>query len=210
MAMIAMLLLLGALSLREIVGAQEISLSAIDWNFKYSTGLPRHPEPLGGGIGWWFEMPAYPDSVNYLMTPFHGDLLQYATLTITARMDIISGAPRFLCADPLCTDPGVHLYVQRSPLNLYNPYARWWAIPIAYDLTQAGVITFTVGINPALWLSVYGEHADASDAAMAGWVKTMSNPGAVGMTFGGEGNYGHGISVVGGTVTFSLIDYRLD
>ena len=59
------------------------------------------------------------------------------------------------------------------------------------------------------WTSVFGEKANASATATAGFEQAMSNLGNVGFAFGGGCFYGHGVRVSGGRATF-LAMYHYD
>jgi hypothetical protein len=54
------------------------------------------------------------------------------------------------------------------------------------------------------WTSVFGEKANESATATAGFKQAMANLGSVGFSFGGGCFYGHGVHVSGGDVRFAV------
>ena len=59
------------------------------------------------------------------------------------------------------------------------------------------------------WTSVFGEKANASPAATAGFQQAMANIGNVGFSFGGGCFYGHGVRVRGGRARFAVTNYAV-
>jgi hypothetical protein len=59
------------------------------------------------------------------------------------------------------------------------------------------------------WTSVFGEKANASAAATAGFKQAMANLGHVGFSFGGGCFYGHGVRASGGGVRFAVTSYAV-
>ena len=57
------------------------------------------------------------------------------------------------------------------------------------------------------WTSVFGEKANASASATAGFKQAMANLGNVGFAFGGGCFYGHGVRVNGGGARFVVTSY---
>jgi hypothetical protein len=60
------------------------------------------------------------------------------------------------------------------------------------------------------WTSVFGERANASAAATAGFKQAMANLGTAGFSFGGDCFYGHGVRVSGGSARFAVISYAIE
>jgi hypothetical protein len=59
------------------------------------------------------------------------------------------------------------------------------------------------------WMSVFGEKANASEAATAGFKQAIANLGNVGFSFGGGCFYGHGVRVSGGGARFAVANYAV-
>lgn len=88
-------------------------------------------------------------------------------------------------------------------------YYRWWSISGAYKLAP-GSTTLTVQVSDlSQWLSVFGERADASADATAGFWQAMNNLGAVGFSFGGGCFYGHGVRASDGGARFVVTNYAV-
>ena len=83
-------------------------------------------------------------------------------------------------------------------------YYRWWSINTFYVLAPGQAQLAASLTDPSQWLSVFGERADSSPGARAGFEVAKSDLGAVGFTFGGGCFYGHGVNLLGGTARFHV------
>jgi hypothetical protein len=83
---------------------------------------------------------------------------------------------------------------------------RWWYDGWAIDPLAPGTYSVTAPLDPSMWSDVWGQSGLDHPAA---WAKALKNPKLVGMTFGGGCNYGHGVSVKGGTATFTVISIAI-
>ena len=183
------------------------------WSIRYSVGLPPHPAPRDKG-GWYFDFPSAPGSVHYVTAAVD----MTASESVTANIEVTTtGMPTFDYAlDPnnTCSYPAhVRFLLQQKDDDLSGiagkQYYRWWSINAAYALA-AGSTTLTAQISDhSQWVSVFGERADATAAATAGFKQAMQNLGAVGFAFGGGCFYGHGVRVSGGRARFAIISYAV-
>lgn len=202
------------LMLVSALGASaQISMEARDWQIKYSQGTPAHPIDAGDMPGWYFDIPNDPGYVGYVTIRTRGvkDLSVFTSLIVTMDLET-SAFPVYIC-ESACSDAAATVYIEHNRwtyLSWYKPYHRWWAWNARYSLNVGGQVTLTIPIDPSQWLSVWGEHGDASPEALAGFWNTMTNVGNVGMTFGGGGNFGHGVGVTDGTATFRMLDIYLE
>jgi len=191
-----------------------VTLNPSSWNVRYSAGMPDHPSPLAGMIGWYLDFPNASGSVNYLTTAYTTPMTQTQSVTFTAQVVTTSGEPVFnFMLEPwnTCTAPAhVRAYIEQFYSNKYDAtYApatyRWWANPTAM-LLASGVATVTMPLAPDQWSDAEG--ARGSDQ-LAGFTAALGHPAAIGMTFGGGCFFGHGVNVLDGTARFILSNYAV-
>ena len=189
-------------------------MDAQAWTIRYSPGMPAHPPPRETG-GWYFDFPSAPGSVHYVTAAVN----MIASRSVSASIEITTtGTPTFeyaLEANNTCVTPAhVRFLLQEKGDDLTGAggkqYYRWFSISAAYELA-AGSTTLTAQLSDlSQWLSVFGERADASAAATAGFKQAMNNLGAVGFSFGGGCFYGHGVRVSGGGARFAVTSYAVE
>ena len=193
--------------------ASIVPMDAQAWAILYSPGMPAHPSPREMG-GWFFDFPSAPGSVHYVTAA--GNMT--AAKSVSANIEVTTtGTPTFeyaLDANNTCINPAyVRFLLQEKGDDLSGvggkQYYRWWSINAAYELAP-GSTTLTAQISDlSQWLSVFGERADASAAATAGFKQAMSNLGAVGFSFGGGCFFGHGVRASGGGARFAVTSYAV-
>jgi hypothetical protein len=185
-----------------------VSTDPNNWNIQYSTNMPIHPMASSFGA-WEFDFPITPGSVNYVTVPYFQTI---AHTQISMTFEIVTiGNVTYNLSDPTVYPPeSVRLFFQECGDNLsaQGPYAayRWWSYPLSYNLGTADntIVTLTVPLVRANnWVDVYNVGTDA------GFQGALNNLCDVGMTFGGLGGLGHGVSVTGGTAKFVLISYSI-
>ena len=144
-------------------------------------------------------------SLNYVYSVPTGPVIG-KTLTMTFNLDgNAPGAPN----DPPGGYPTVNLFLWRNGDNGTDPNARWWCqftLPLVYgDNQMLGCL-----IDPSIWTNVNGQHDSA------GFSAAISNPFAMGITFGGtnpssgQANFGHGVKATGpGTATFTVTGWSV-
>ncbi|WP_437991862.1 hypothetical protein [Sorangium sp. So ce145] len=202
------------LSFGRLLGL-DVSLKAKDWFFYYGN-MPNSPKALASGVGWYFDFPRDVDGPHYLYTT-HAKPITANNLTMTLQVVITSGSPTF---DP--ADTTVRPYIQREGDNWTGTgeyqFYRWWSNPIAFRLEwwsnsdpqlRIGITNLIVPLKPDHWSSVLGRRGDEDASTLAGFQSALKNVQKVGMTFGGGGSFGHGVTVSGGTVRFILTDYSV-
>jgi hypothetical protein len=190
-------------------------MDAQAWAIRYSPGMPAHPLPRETG-GWYFDFPSAPGSVHYVTAAVN----MIASKSISARIEIsATGTPSFeyaLEANNTCVNPAhVRFLLQEKDDDLSGAggkqYYRWFSISAAYELAPGSTTTLTAYVSDlSQWVSVFGERADASAAATAGFRQAMNNLGAVGFSFGGGCFYGHGVRVSGGGARFGVTSYAVE
>jgi hypothetical protein len=182
-----------------------VSLNPQDWQFFYGADLGTSPAATTQGA-WAFQLPDQPGQVNYLETPFKTDKTP-ASISIT--FEINSTEPQYNgTVDPNDTDPAhFHLFFERKDDEaLTNPNYRWWCGQGGYQLgsNDNHVITLTCPLTYDHWTGVYGQQ----DAA--GFQDALTNVAWVGITFGGNDFYGHGVNLTGGQAQFVLMNYQVN
>lgn len=184
-------------------------MTASNWTFKYSPGMPTHPRASDGG--WQFTFPNA-NGVGYLTT---NQRPAFASASIRASIAVSTvGDPFFEYrteAVNTCVSPAtVRLFFQRRGDNMSGmgafEFYRWWSNPVAYEL-RAGHVDLTGDLtDPTQWTSVNGRSGAVDEPAFRA---ALADLGAVGFTFGGGCFFGHGVYVVPGTgdATFEATDY---
>jgi hypothetical protein len=187
---------------------QEPNVASLDpqsWYIYYSSGMPSHPS-LDSEGAWSLSIPSVSGGghVNYVQTPFMSTSLPH-TLNITFRVE--SEGPAYDVIDPSDVLPAtVHVFFERNGDNLVEPDGRWWAHPSMYNLgSQDGqTITYTIPFTYDQWSNVNGEQDEARFAA------AWQNVGWVGVTFGGQYFWGHGVAMLSGQAKYVLINLNVN
>ena len=165
------------------------------------------PFPLANAGGaLTLEFPTQ-GSIHYLFTPSPLAII-HGTLSITMRVTT-SGPVLFNVLDP--GDCGIA--PSARPLiwsngNGSGNYDRWWSNPSAFSLA-AGVATIAVPLTAAAWSSVNGRNGNADPETKFQFDKALLNVTRLGLTFGGGCNFGHGVSVTGGTASFAVTEFAI-
>ena len=163
--------------------------------------MPANPTADSGG-GWRFDFPSR-DGVHYLVTPVTGFIngAFRADMVITAGTDAV-----FRESDPCDHSVAAFRpYLQRAGdkgTAAYEDY-RWWGQPTKL---APGEIKLEAPLDPGKWSQVFGRSASERPAAFQA---AISNPQAVGLTFGGC-FAGHGVYVTGGTARFIVRSFSVD
>lgn len=181
------------------------------WSILYSPGMPQHPASRPGG-GWYFDFPRPPNSVNYVLAAVNMAASSHVEASILVAT---TESPVFVYnfqPDNTCVYPAhVRFLLQERGDDLSGrngkQYFRWWSNSAAYQLAS-GAKNLRVSLTDlSQWTSVFGEKANASAAAAAGFRQGMANLGNVGFSFGGGCFFGHGIGVSGGAARFAATNF---
>jgi hypothetical protein len=181
------------------------------WAILYSPGMPPHPNAQGDGA-WYFDFPIKPNSVHYVLAAVNMVATNYVQSNIKV---FTTQSPVFvydLHGDNTCAYPAhVRFLLQESGDDLSGTngeqYFRWWSNRTAYQLAAGSVQLRASLTDLSQWTSVFGEKANASVAAAAGFKRALGNLGNVGFSFGGGCFYGHGVRVSGGGAKFVVDNY---
>jgi hypothetical protein len=175
--------------------------------------MPPHPTPQLGG-GWYFDFPIAPGSVHYVLA----EVNMAASSDVEASISVTtSGTPVFvynLQPNNTCTYPAhVRLLLQQKGDDLSGrngkEYFRWWSNSVAFQLAPGPAKLSASLTDLSQWTSVFGDKANASPAATAGFQQAIANLGNVGFAFGGGCFYGHGVRVSGGGARFGVASYAV-
>ena len=190
-----------------------VPMNAQAWNILYSPGMPPHPTPQIGG-GWYVDLPAAPNSIHYVLAAVN----MAASSSVDASILVATtGTPIFvynLQPDNACAYPAhVRFLLQEKGDDLSGTngkqYFRWWSNSAAYQLAPGPANLSAPLTDLSQWTSVFGEKANGSAAAKAGFEQAIANLGSVGFSFGGGCFYGHGVRVSGGGARFAVNGYTV-
>jgi|ERR1700733_120306 len=182
--------------------ANFVSLDPHNWIILYSSGMPQNPSADLAGA-WSFHFPSYEAGghVNYVQTPFNKTTtLRNVTITFTVESD----DPRYHVMDDKDHLPATfHVFMERQNDNLEAEGGRFWAQPSKYNLGSDDnhQITITVPLTSDCWTDVDGKNNSDS------FQDLLKNIGWIGITFGGQFFFGHGVALAGGSAKFVLVDF---
>lgn len=185
------------------VVANSVSLIPLDWYIFYSEEMPPHPSALDGG-GWYLDLPSVAAGhVNYAQTPFRSTEPPHG-VTVTFRLE--SSAPQYVVLDSSDVLPAtVHIFFEQQGDDLVNSDGRWWAPSSCYNLGSKDneTITISVPLASEYWSNVYGQ---SNEVAFSGALK---NIGWIGLTFGGQYFWGHGVALASGSAKLVLTGFQV-
>ena len=188
---------------QPLSGPATTTMDSEDWNFLYSSNMPRHPTARDA-TGWEFNFPPR-DGVHYLVHPVIGRLGSRISATFVVERD-----GRLVESDP-CegSQAAVRLFFQRrgDDLTAAKEFHRWWSME-TFLLTTDTKAGLTVALDPSLWLSVLGKVGNSSAEVTAAFQAAAGDVQNVGVTFGGC-YAGHGVYVVDGPARFIMMRYTL-
>jgi hypothetical protein len=181
--------------------ANVASLDPQNWYIYYSAEMPSHPSADDKGA-WSFEFPSSEASghVNYVQTPFNATTTLH-NVTLVFRIE--SDTPQYKVVDSSDTLPAtVHLFFEQQNDDLIEPNGRWWATASRYNLGSQDntTITFAVPLTPDQWSNVYGLRDPQS------FYSALDNVGWIGVTFGGQSFFGHGVALSSGSAKYTLVN----
>lgn len=196
-----------------------ISLAPPDWDVRYSAGVKL--QTLSGMAGWFFNVPAAPGHANYITTAYTKPLTSAQSIAFAVQIVPLAGNPEIVPSPEwdgsTCATAEVRLYIEQvvpkgCPDATYSckgvtPAYRWWSNPEAVALTP-GQAVLSVPIDPYHWSDAEGRFGSDPIAA-AGFLGAMAHPAMVGMTFGSNCFYGHGVQIEDGSARFILTAFTI-
>jgi hypothetical protein len=182
-----------------------VSLAPQNWYIYYSEGTRSNPSADGAGT-WSLEFPSSETNghVNYVQTPFNSTTALH-NVSMTFRVD--SSEAQYVVLDPGDILPATfHLFIEQKGDDLSNPNGRWWAQTGGYNLGSHDneTITLSVPLTADQWTNVYGQY-DAQEFPNA-----LENIGWIGVTYGGQFFWGHGVATSAGSAKFVLVDFQVN
>ena len=188
---------------QPLSGPATTTMDSEDWNFLYSSNMPRHPTARVA-TGWEFNFPPR-DGVHYLVYQAIGRLGSRISAIFVVERD-----GRLVESDP-CegSQAAVRLFFQRrgDDLTAAKEFHRWWSME-TFLLTTDTKAGLTVALDPWLWSSVLGKVGHSSAEVTAAFQAAAGDVQNVGVTFGGC-YAGHGVYVVDGPARFIMMRYTL-
>jgi hypothetical protein len=190
-----------------------VPMNAQAWSILYSPGMLPHPTPQTGG-GWYFDFPTDPNSVHYVLAAVSIVASSYVDASILVTTTEMPVFVYNLQPDNTCAYPAhVRFLLQEKGDDLSGrngkQYFRWFSNTAAYQLGPGRADLSASLTDLSQWISVFGEKANASAVATAGFKQAMANLGNVGFAFGGGCFYGHGVRVSGGGAKFAVSSYAV-
>ena len=178
------------------------TLDPSKWNIRYSINMPSHPSAAPGG-GFMLTFPVNGE-IDYLTTSVR--MKASVRARITLRVDVVNGVPTFLAhndAGGYCTPAYVRIMLQKRNDDMRQADGRFWT-SVAYQLAP-GSSTMDIPLtDKSLWSNVYGQYATTRPS---GFARLLADLGNVGVTFGGCGNYGHGVKTKDGTARLTVTEF---
>lgn len=182
-----------------------VSLDPQNWYIYYSAEMPPHPSTDPEGA-WSFEFPSSETSghVNYVQTPFNATTTLH-NVSITFKVESV--APQYVVVDPTDIPPAtVHVFFEQQNDNLSDANGRWWAGASQYNLGSKDntAVTYSVPLIPDQWSNVYGQRDSQS------FYSALANVGWIGVTFGGQYFWGHGVALASGSAKYILVGFQVN
>lgn len=190
--------------------------------------MPNNLTSVSGGCEFVFpispvncDLTSTCNFVGYVQTWFYSPtaiakIASSSGITMTFTVQTTSGNPVFdfhTATDNTGTFPvHVRFILEQFQTFIGTGYDRWWSNPIAAEISATTeTVTLSASFDPSQWSSVYGEFANSSPNALAGFQTCMANIGMLGFTFGGGSFFGHGCFVDQGTgnADFVLTNFQL-
>lgn len=177
-----------------------ISLNPQNWIILYSSGMPQRPTADPDGA-WSFSFPNSGGHVNYVQTPF---TLTTTLRNVTLAFMVQSDKAEYHVLDKADHGPATfHIFIERQNDDLQAADGRWWADPSKYNLGSDDnhIITVTVPLTADCWTDVYGKSDPQS------FSDSLKNVGWIGVTFGGQFFWGHGVNLTSGSSKYVLVNF---
>jgi hypothetical protein len=184
--------------------ANVVSLDPQNWYIFYSSQISLHPSSSEANGAWSFYLPPRGGYVGYVQTPFNATTTLH---NVIVSFTVESNAPQYEVLDPSDIPPAtVHLFFEQQGDDLRNPDGRWWADFGGYNLGSQDntAVTLVVPLTPDQWTNVYG--ANDPQAFYA----SLGNAGWMGLTFGGQYFWGHGVALSSGSAKFVLLNFKVN
>lgn len=182
-------------------GPVTLSLSARGWTEGLSPTYVIFRNDAAGAL--YFNVPTQVVGYAYTASPSRAIT---GTVRLTMRVDVLSGAPSILPVEP-CAAAGatVRPFVFSHRNDWGGEFSRWWSNPERMLLT-AGTVSLAIPLTADRWSSVFGKRGTDAPADFAAALADVSS---LGVTFGTDCAFGHGVYVSGGSARWTLTSYQV-
>jgi hypothetical protein len=178
-----------------------------EWDILYSQNMPAHPSN-DPGDGWYFNFPTWGNGeVDYVQRPIANTIKYGATLKVILKSEVTSGAPEYRpngYNGTTCLAEGRMRVLLRKGTDLTEVNNRWWSSRIRFRLSPGTQTQLIIPIDKDNWSNVRGQKNETA------FKNFLSGANKVGVTFGGCGHAGHGVSVANGTAKFHMYGFVID
>ena len=123
---------------------------------------------------------------HYFMRPTKGQIRYGGKLIVRCAVSGTEGTEWKNEGQP-CKNPSFRPMLRKRGDNLTASSGRFWSNPQRIDLRESGKFELIIPINSANWTNVYGKRSKT------GLQELLRDIGWVGVTFGGNNNFGHGL-----------------
>lgn len=172
----------------------------MDWQTHYSIGVDLKSPLIGQCV---FKIPTQ-DGVHDLIKPAKG--MAFGK-TIKANYTIKPSAAVFQSAGGLV--PKARLFFQRKGDTMSGEgeyaYYRFWSNPAECEL-MSGTFTLTADLKPNQWQSENGKMATTNVSL---FLKAIDESAYVGLTFGDDTGFAHGVWVSSTGFKFKLNGFKI-
>ena len=179
-----------------------LSLNARGWTEGLTPTYVSFRNDAAGAL--YFDVPS--QVVGYAFTASPARSLA-GTLRIAMRVDAISGVPSIVPVEP-CAASGAtarpFIFSHRNDWS--GEFSRWWSNPDRVVLAP-GVFSLTVPLTPDRWSSVFGKRGTAAPADFA---SALADVSSLGVTFGSDCAFGHGVAASGGSARWVLSSFAIN
>ncbi len=171
-------------------------------NTQYNDGVNIKPVQ-GGQFSFVFPSSSH---VNLIGHPWKS-VKPGTKITITYKIAIISGKPKFISLDPAPSPPSLKPNFRPMLFNgdMAGSDSRFWPAggSCAWLIADGLVHTYSVKLSPTLWTNVWGQYNADGFKNLCGHLYEID------LAFGGGNSFSHGIKVKNGSAQFQLIGFKI-
>jgi hypothetical protein len=166
------------------------------WTFFYGQPNPVMADATS------FLWPASPYTEPHYMLHPHGPVTASQTISITYKIEAVSGAPVIQSTECTSTqNPAAKAALIICCGNQTTYYDRAWWITVA-PMT-IGTHTITAPFSSPNWTFVAAKSGPVQNPSQ--WAYMLANMNKIGLTFNGCSSMGHGAYCVGGTAKVTIV-----
>lgn len=150
---------------------------------------------------------SFPVEASYLLRR-NGNITFGKTITIVYSIENLAGTPDWQAADcnlPSKVNTGEVGIMLRRSTDATKEYHRFWSTHRVNLEPGQYVLTANTG-DLTKWISVWGKNASTTPDKFKSLLNNMRD---IAITFGGCGNYGHGVKVKNGNARFTILNVSI-